>query len=85
METITSGQHTPVAGFVRGKRLTRDGNFVFRIVNQWFSLPQRSTFAREVLSAERAIVCFEQTGRKYPRVISVIPNYTGEQLRDATS
>lgn len=85
METATIGQHIPVAGFVRGKRCTKDGNFVFRVVNQWFSLPQTSTFARLVADADRAIICFEKTDRKHPRVLSVVPNYTGKQLRDATA
>jgi hypothetical protein len=64
--------------------LTKDGNFVFRVVKQWFSLPQGSTFAKSLSKAERAIITFEHPEKKHPTVVDVKPNYTGQQLRDAT-
>lgn len=84
METAINGRSVPVAGFVRGKKTTQDGNFKFRVVNQWFLLPKGSLFAQVVKQAERALVIFEQSDKKYPRVLSVVPNYTGIQVRDAT-
>ncbi|MFA6608585.1 MAG: hypothetical protein WCT07_01605 [Candidatus Paceibacterota bacterium] len=84
METSDHGKQIPVAGFVRGKKETKDGNFKFRVLHQWFLVPKGSTFAKAVILAKTAIVVYELTNKKYPRILSVKTNYTGEELRDAT-
>lgn len=84
MENADNGKQIPIAGIVRGKKFTRDGNFMFRVVHQWFLVPKKSTFAKIVDDAATALIIYEKTDKKYPRIISVKPNYTGKDLRDAT-
>lgn len=85
MENIDKRRPVPVAGFVRGKKLSKDGNLKFRIVHQWFLLPKESTFARMIKAAKTAIVFYEKSDKKYPRIISVKVDYNGNDLREANS
>ncbi|MBP6948934.1 MAG: hypothetical protein KBC41_01780 [Candidatus Pacebacteria bacterium] len=75
MQTLTGIPHKdiPVAGFVRGLKDLRDGNTKFRIVDSWFIVPTKSTYAKIVHEYEKVVVVFSNSGKKHPKIISITP------------
>lgn len=80
MET-TSGKYVPVAGPITGMHRAGKGRMAFKIQKVHFSLPENSTFSKVLRGAAKAIVIYEKIeGDIFPRVVDVIPNYTGQQV-----
>jgi hypothetical protein len=86
METVRRGKRYPVAGSVQEVSRTGKGEIRFMVCGTVFTLPENSTYAKMIKSASRAIVVYEIIDfEKFPRIIEVIPNYTGQQVLQANS
>jgi hypothetical protein len=79
--TMRRGKCTPVAGTIEGMKRTGKGEIQFSVCGTTFSLPEKSTFAKMIKGVKRTIVVYEMLDSvKFPRVITVIPNYTVQQV-----
>jgi hypothetical protein len=74
-----------VCGFV--KRLKGQGTIFFTVSKRQFVLPASSTFAKVICSAklqrEIALVLYEESGKKHPKVTGVIQSPTWKQRKAA--
>lgn len=86
MEAVKRCKRYPVAGSISEISRTRKGEIRFSVCGTVFSLPENSTYAKMIKGASRAIMVYEIIDfGKFPRVIEVIPNYTGQQVLQVNS
>jgi hypothetical protein len=77
--SIKPVEQKSVYGFVKGGKSNKDKSISFRVgkrkgMQQKFVLPELSTFANLLKSAQKAYVRFEVGEGRNPRVLEVVPD-----------
>lgn len=81
MDTKTAKRYC-VAGFVKSRH-NRDGSTTFSVAGkggQKFTVSDGSDHAKKLRSANRALVCYEETGRN-PKIAFIITNPSHRTIR----